>query len=211
MSSLGEGGVRHSALCLDTYFVSFYYSTMNTEQSEWHHAPPHLFEPNCIYMITSGTYHKQHLFNTRNKLQMLLDVIFYVIKFRKWELRAWAIFSNHYHLITKSPHEGSIKRLVQHIHTESARKLNEVDGCHGRQVWFQYWDKCITFEKSYYPRLNYVVNNPVHHKLVPVARAYPFCSASWLESKVPNGFQKKVASFKCERLAEPDEFVPKWR
>ncbi|MFH0952955.1 MAG: hypothetical protein V1873_01355 [Verrucomicrobiota bacterium] len=128
---------------------------------------------------------------------------------RGWELRAWALFSNHYHVIAKAPlQHGDVHSLVKHIHSDAAAALNRLDDAPGRQVWFQYWDKCLTFEKSYYPRLNYVLNNAVHHGLVPVADQYPFCSAGWFRSKYPPAFQKKVASFKYERLQEPDDFGP---
>jgi putative transposase len=80
----------------------------------------------------------------------------------------------------------------------------------GRRVWFQYWDKCLTFEKSYFARLNYVINNAVHHGLVLDASHYPFCSAGWMERNSNPAFRKQVASFKYDQLSEPDGFEPAW-
>ena len=62
------------------------------------------------------------------------------------------------------------------------------------------------FEKSYFARLKYVNNNAVHHGLVPVANQYPFCSAGWFEQKADPMFQKKVDSFRCDKLNVIDDF-----
>lgn len=161
-------------------------------------------------MVTAGTLHKQHLFRGNERLKLLEKTLFDVIKYRGWKIRAWALFSNHYHWIGISPQTGSIRKLIQHLHSESAKLLNQLDGYPGRKVWFQYWDKCLTFEKSYFSRLNYVTNNPVHHGLVPVANLYPFCSAGWNERNLATPEQRKIASFKFDQLNEPDEFKPTW-
>jgi putative transposase len=34
---------------------------------------------------------------------------------------------------------------------------------------YEFWDTRLTFEKSWFARLNYVHQNPVKHGLVPVA------------------------------------------
>ena len=75
----------------------------------------------------------------------------------------------------------SLKNLIQRFHSQSAREVNINAGLSGRKVWFQYWDSCLTYENSYYARLNYVHNNPVKHGLVQDAELYPFCSASWFK------------------------------
>lgn len=177
---------------------------------DWHHAPHHVFAPNTIYMVTAGTFHKQHLFKGSERLRLLEKTLFNVLRFRDWKIRAWALFSNHYHFIGISPPSGSIRRLIQHLHSESAKRLNQLDGSLGRKVWFQYWDKCLTFEKSYFARLNYVTNNPVHHGLVQNASHYPFCSAGWNERNLAPAERRKIASFKHDQLNEPDSFTPEW-
>ena len=71
---------------------------------------------------------------------------------------------------------------------------------------FQYWDTCLTYEKSYYARLNYVHNNPVKHGLAPVADQYPFCSAAWFRAQADPRFRKKVESFRHDRVKIVDDF-----
>jgi putative transposase len=174
-----------------------------------HHAPVHVVVLDAVYMVTAGTLHKQHFYRGTERLTALQSVLRDTLTQRGWEVRAWAVFSNHYHFIARAPKQDSpVHRLIQNLHQEASILLNQMDGTPGRQVWYQYWDKCLTFEKSYYPRLNYVINNAVHHGLVSTANQYPFCSASWFESAHPVGFRKKVASFRYDRLQEPDDFEP---
>ncbi|MCC6353885.1 MAG: hypothetical protein IT577_08350 [Verrucomicrobiae bacterium] len=179
--------------------------------TSWHHAPLHIFLPNTIYMVTAATLRKENIYSDARRLAGLQQVLFDVFQSRCWELRAWAVFSNHYHVIAKSPERGGhIRTLVQHMHSDASRFVNALDGTPGRRVWYQYWDRCLTFEKSYYPRLNYVIHNAVRHGLVPVASRYPFCSAASFEATIAPAFQKKVRSFRCDHLGDHDDFQPVW-
>ena len=179
--------------------------------ARWHHAPLHVFVPGAIYMVTAGTLHKAHVFRGDEKLRMLWEVLRSATSAYDWELRAWAVFSNHYHFIAQAPaKENRLGLLIKRLHSDAAREANRRDGTPGRQVWHQYWDKCLTFERSYLARLKYVTQNAVHHGLTPTADRYPHCSAGWLNAPEQAGFRRKVESFGCERLNEPDEFDPVW-
>jgi len=175
--------------------------------THWHHSPLHVFIPGMIYMVTASTLHKEHFFEGDDRLTLLQEALFASAESYKWELQAWSIFSNHYHFISKAPDEdASLKQIIQRLHSFTAREINHTDNTPGRQVWFQYWDTCITYEKSYYPRLNYVHNNPIKHGVVPDARLYPYCSASWFESKAEPSLLKKVGSFRYDRITIPDDY-----
>lgn len=114
---------------------------------------------------------------------------------------------NHYHWIGMAPDDATnLKTFVSHLHTTSAKAVNELDQATGRKVWFQYWDTCLTMENSYLARLNYVYNNAVHHKLVPVAEQYEFCSARWFAANADLGLRRKLATFRYDRLNVPDDF-----
>jgi len=158
-------------------------------------------------MVTAGTYRKEKFFTSPDRLQMLHDLLLTTAHEFDWRLQAWAVFSNHYHLIAMSHTDPtSLKAFVSKLHAVSARAINKLDGVRGRKVWFQYWDTQITFERSYLARLNYVHNNPVHHGLVENVAEYPYCSAAWFEQKADSSFRETVASFKTDRVNVPDDF-----
>lgn len=173
----------------------------------WHHRPAHLFLPNQLYMVTGGTHHKEHFFRDPERLRLLQETLFACAQRSGWELQSWAIFSNHYHFIAQAPEQAeTLKPMLQRLHSLTAREVNRLDQAAGRQVWFQYWDTCLTYEKSYLARLRYVNHNPVHHGLVAVAAQYPFCSAAWFAEQAEPALRRKVESFACDRITVVDDF-----
>jgi REP-associated tyrosine transposase len=183
------------------------FDKVHSVQNSWPPAPPHHFTPNGVYMITAGTLQKAPLFNTPAKLDLFRDTASRLLVDYSIDLRAWAFFANHYHLIVgfehaRAPHSVFVRRL----HRELAPRLNEVDATPSRKVMYQFWDTELTFEKSYLARLNYVHQNAVHHRLVTVANQYPWCSAAWFEGEAPQSFVSTIYSFKTNRLNVADDF-----
>ncbi len=175
--------------------------------TDWPHAPVHRLGEPGAYFITAGTYRKEHFFRTDDRLDRLQDLLFKIAGSYRFPLHAWAIFSNHYHFIATADHDASsMKTMIAELHSVSARDVNVLDRATGRKVWFQFWDKHLTFERSYLARLNYVHQNPVHHRLVDNARNYRWCSASWFEANVSRAFAESVRRFRAERLKVIDDF-----
>jgi len=160
-------------------------------------------------MVTGATYGKEHFFRKRDAIEVLCSNLLDIAIEFDWKLQAWAIFSNHYHFIAVSPQDpSSLSTLIQRLHGRSSRLLNQVENCQGRKVWHQYWETKLTFERSYLARLNYVMNNPVRHRLVHVAKDYPWCSAGWFEQNAPASFVKTVKAFPSERVKVEDLYDP---
>lgn len=173
----------------------------------WYHRPAHLFVPNAAYMVTAGTLHKQHYFRDIERLRLLQDELFAAAETYGWKLQAWAVFSNHYHFIAHAPSDAaSLRQMIQRLHSATARAVNRIDGTPGRQVWFQFWDTCLTYEASYFARLNYVHNNAVCHGLVSVAEQYEFCSATWFATNADPAFYKHACSYAYDRIEIEDDF-----
>jgi putative transposase len=127
-------------------------------------------------MISAATLHKRHFFNTHAKKQMLQYEVLQRTSELNWRLDAWSIFSNHYHIVAKSPpDENALKTLIQRIHSYSARKINMMDRMSGRRVWYNYWDRCINDEDMYFICLRYVYWNAVRHGIAERPQDYPFC------------------------------------
>ena len=174
---------------------------------DWPHAPVHLLTDAGAYMVTCGTYRKLPLLNDTGKLDFVRDMLFEVARELKWSLQAWAILANHYHFVALSPEDpASLPEFCSKLHMRTAKELNIREGQPGRRVWYQYWDSHITFERSYLARLNYVHNNPVHHRVVEAAPQYPWCSAAWFERTAGRAFWRTVADFKTDRLNVKDDF-----
>ena len=124
-----------------------------------------------------------------------------------WDLRAWAVLANHYHFVAASPTEArTLRKFLGKLHMKTAGQLNLWDNKPGRKVWFQFWDCHITYERSYFARLNYVHQNPVRHGVVAVAEHYKWCFAKWFSQNAPSAFAKSLGSFKIDQVNVPDDF-----
>ena len=167
---------------------------------DWPHAPVHRFGDETTFFITGATYQKQHLYRAPDALNELQDIVFAKAEQFECCLQAWALLVNHYHLVVRAEDGSRIRRMLNRVHTEAGIALNARGKTPGRQVWFQYWDKTLTFEASWLTRLRYTHENAVHHRLVSDARNYPWCSASWFERTAPRSLAATVARMKIDRL-----------
>ncbi len=160
-------------------------------------------------MVTAGTYKKAHLLSDSNRLDFFMALLFSCAREYGWELHAWAILSNHYHFVASSPgNPANLKTMLSKLHTMSAREFNRQDQAEGRKVWYQYFDTHITFQPSYYARLKYVSQNPVHHGVALRAENYRWCSANWFERTADSAFRKTVQGFGTGRIKVLDLFDP---
>ena len=161
-------------------------------------------------MVTAGTYLKEHFFRGEDRLDHLEGLLLSLARHYRWDIEAWAVFSNHYHFVAHSPPDGtnatSLRTFLSRLHTQTAIEVNKQDGTPGRKVWYNFWDSRLTYEKSYLARLHYVHGNPVRHKLVPVAHQYPWCSAAWFERTASPAMVQTIYSFKIDKVEVLDDF-----
>lgn len=164
-----------------------------------------------MYMITAATFNKEPFFSGTERLHIFYNALLEVCARYVWQLQAWAIFPNHYHIIAQSPGNAyTLRKLIQRLHSQTARTINRLDSTPQRRVWFQYWDTCLRTEKSYYGRLRYVNHNAVKHGLVDNAFAYPFCSARWFKTYAHTALFEQVETATEEpniATQVPDDFI----
>src|SRR5688572_1296457 len=169
------------------------------------HTPLHRTGDSGWYFITAGTYRKEHILGPDTHKDLVAVLLRTVCAAESLFLHAWVILSNHYHLIVSSEGIANIPQFIRKLHSLTARELNVADGSPGRRVWYQYWDKQLTHERSYLARLNYIHQNPVHHGIVARAEAYRWSSLREFEERVEKSLAASVRNFKAERL---DVFDP---
>ena len=174
---------------------------------EWPHSPPHLFVSGASYFITGGTYLKARLFDAPRRRDLLLATICQQAGVFGWMLEAWAVMSNHYHLVARAPEDAkTLTAMLRATNSITARAINAEDQTPGRKVWFQFRDTCLTYEKSWLARLAYVHSNPVKHGMVNAAENYPWCSMGWLLRRGNSGFSHALLKVKWDRISVDDDF-----
>ena len=192
------------------YKLSSMSDTASDMPGKWHHAPEHRLDEAGAFMVTCGTLHKKPVLTDSERLDEFQHLLFKYAKKFGWRLQAWAILSNHYHWIGLSPSEQSnahsLKLMTTQLHEASTKRLNRSDLHPGRRIWYNYWDSHITYANSYYARLKYVHDNPVHHGIVKNAANYRWCSRAWLERTAKRAFIRQLDGFKTDRLQIPDDY-----
>ena len=156
-----------------------------SDKKEYH--PPHIYQDNTIYFISVKTIQGERYFDIENKKDVLFKVLKRATDKFNVQLFAWAILSNHYHLLFKLSSGKDLGIFIRNINENSARILNEQDNEQGRKIWYQYLDYCIRSEKDFYQHFNYIHHNPVKHKYVKEqdnVLNYKFCSyRDWIKKK----------------------------
>jgi putative transposase len=176
----------------------------------WPHAPTHQLSQAGTYFVTAGTYLKAHHFRSSERLDVLQRGLLALAAEYGWRMEAWAIFSNHYHFVAHSPADNgqSLSSMLNTLHQKTATWINKLERSPGRQVWFNFRETRLTFQKSYLARLNYVHQNAVKHGLARVANQYRWCSAGWFERTATAAQVTSVYRFRIDQVQVFDEFDP---
>jgi putative transposase len=176
---------------------------------DWPHAPLHRLSAEGTYIVTAGTYGKEHHFRGAARLDHLESSLLEEARESGWQLEAWAVFSNHYHFVAHAqPGCQPLRNWLARLHQDTSSHVNQLDGQIGRRVWYNYWDTELTFEKSYLTRLAYVHQNAVKHGLVRVANQYRWCSAAWFERTATPAQVRTIYAFKTDQVNVHDDFDP---
>jgi putative transposase len=146
------------------------------------HQPLHLYLDNQIYFLTAHTYSDQSFLASGQLRQKLLDKIKNIFSMFRFDLYAWVVLINHYHLLCKIKQSRDIPKCIGKIHGGFSYDLNKAENRTGRKIWQNYWDRCIRSEKDFWVHLNYIHHNPVKHGHAQKMEEYAFSSYGyWLK------------------------------
>jgi putative transposase len=180
---------------------------MNSLYKTYPHNPPHFFVPNAMYIVTGAILHIEHLTTENKRKEIILQTLLERAKLLHWNLQAWAGLDNHYHFIGQASENAmTLEKLIRQVHSITAIEINRWDNTSGRQVWFNYWDSCLTYEISYLARLHYVHMNPVKHGITDSAIDHPFCSYRWFVEQGDEAIKQQVFAQHIDRVKIFDDF-----
>lgn len=177
------------------------------------HRPSLDVNENGTWIVTGGTYRKEHIFEGKEKLNSLQAGLIKYAKQNDWKLQAWALFPNHYHLIvqrddleSRDESKRLLESFIETFHQKSEAWIRQHYGDPDKKVWYGFWETILTFPGSYLARLHYVHKNPEKHQRVDNAETYPWCSAGWFEAKVSDEIKSKVYQYDLNKIKIWDEY-----
>lgn len=181
-------------------------SEMKEEYKAYKHNPPHLFIKSSKYFITASTYKRKPYLKLSFTKERLIWSLQKEFNRYSWEIEDWVILDNHYHLMVNAPENPhSLPDIFKEVHRFTAlwikknmnlknrESINRIDDASTRlmrsksseKIFYNYWDTCITYEKSYYACLNYIWYNPVKH-------GYVDSPEKWYFGSYYNRFQEEM-------------------
>lgn len=185
---------------------------------KYQHNPPHLFRSNGKYFITGATYKKKPYLKLDEVKEKTAEYMFKNFEHFGWEIEDWVILNNHYHLMTQAPEDATtLSRVINNFHKFSAiwirKNLEFGDSVADRltqstysKIWYNYWDTCITYENSYYARINYIWFNAVKHGYVEDAAQWKFGSFYYRSSVQSGQVAEMVKRYPCDRVKIGDDY-----
>ena len=162
-----------------------------------------------VYFLTARSAEGRHLLSDDARKDWFQATLFAVAKEYDWTLEAWAILSNHYHLIAHSPEHSdgaeSLRTMIRKLHSLTTKEINRRENQPGRtRLWQNFRETRLTHQRSYLARLHYVHQNAVHHKLVVRGSDWKWCSAAAFKAEVTTAWLKTITSFPYDEIAAKD-------
>ncbi len=197
-----------------TVSMSGFYTTYLLRNSimnkirRYKHNPPHLFVPDSKYFITASTLGKFKYLKTDAAKEAALKYLIESFEHFGWELEDWVILDNHIHLMADAPKNAkTLRNVLNNFHKFTANWLSRNCIVKQREKYFHnYWDKCISYQKSYYARVNYIWHNPVKHGYVTTPDNWKFGSYFYRLEDQGNDIEEVKELYPIDKLEINDSF-----
>jgi len=143
------------------------------------HGPPHDYAREGTFHLSAACYeHQPFIGVSADRMAQseaeLLDTLHACCE----EIHAWCILPNHYHALVDTPSLELAMNALGQFHGRTSHRWNGEDGTRGRKVWHRCGDRVIRSQRHFWASMNYVHNQPVHHRYVEHWQDWPFSSAT---------------------------------
>ena len=158
-------------------------------------------EEHHAYFISTSTYNREKLFHTKKLTLILRNQIEFYHQYYGFDLYAYVIMPNHYHLLLKPTVEKNISKILHGINSSTANLINQkiYKGQNMRKVWMgSPWDYVIRNEKMFLQKFVYIFLNPWRKKLIKnMFDNYQFSTNQyWIDKYGEEGMLELIAEYK---------------
>jgi putative transposase len=124
----------------------------------------YIYTPNSLYFVTYKTYHSQNYFDSIENKEILQSQILTASSKFNVTVVAYAILSNHYHLlIDVDESESQMTKFLQQVNGGTSFRISKPS--HVQSIWEpkNKYSRLIMGEKAMFQVIGYVVGNPLKH------------------------------------------------
>src|SRR5688572_30455230 len=149
------------------------------------HSPPH--RPNHRhehFLISAACYeHAHHIGFTPQRMDVFASNLLSLLQQESTRIVAWCVLPNHYHALVAAPNITKVLFELGRLHGRTSHDWNTEENTHGRKIFHRATERFMRSERHLLATVNYIHNNPVHHRYCRRWTEWPWSSATeYLES-----------------------------
>ncbi len=144
------------------------------------HSPPHWdYEGERQFLISAACFEHACIIGATPERMLKCEADLMELHQRYCsEIYAWCLLPNHYHWLVKTDRIKELLKESGKFHGRSSYIWNREDQQRGRQVWHNSFERPIKSHGHFWASVNYIHNNPVHHRYVEKWQDWPWSSAN---------------------------------
>jgi REP element-mobilizing transposase RayT len=134
--------------------------------------------PGAIYHVINRGNYRTSVFKSAGTRQAFEACVFAACKRSGWQLHAFVIMGNHYHLAVETP-QGNLVAGMQWLQSTFANRFNKLRGEHGHLFQGRYKALLVEEGEALGMLCHYIHLNPVRAGLVPMDRLAEYRHSSY--------------------------------
>jgi REP element-mobilizing transposase RayT len=137
--------------------------------------PLRLEFPHALYHVTARGDRQEPIYEDDTDRRLFLDILGDVVADFNWQVHAYCLMTNHYHLLVETP-DGNLSKGMRQLNGAYTQRSNRKHGRVGHVFQGRY--KAILVDRNPYllEVARYVVLNPVRAGMVRQAKDWPWSS-----------------------------------
>ena len=132
-------------------------------------------DPDLPYHVITRGNNGGALVYDRFDVELFVDELGRVAAKYGWEVWAWCLMTNHFHLVAKTL-EGALSRGMQELNGNHSRRTNRRHGRTGHLVQNRFFSVAVDSDAYAVSSVVYVARNPVNAGLCRTPAMWPACS-----------------------------------
>jgi putative transposase len=154
-------------------------SSRQTHGRPWHSPPHRAHFGGFRHHIVAACYeHEPHLGHNVERMDAFSSDFLTLLSAHTTQIFAWCVLPNHYHTLVEAPELKGLLYQLGRLHGRVAHAWNGEENARGRKVFYRTTERAMRSERHYWPTLNYIHHNPVHHGHAARWQNWPWSSAA---------------------------------
>ena len=141
------------------------------------HGPPKAFERNWYHISATCYEHAPLIGQSPARMGQFTGDLLRTVRSCCGQVTAWCVLPNHYHLLVQCFDVEETRKRLGRLHGSTSRRWNLEDETPGRKCWHRCLPKPIKNLGHRFATLNYIHQNPIHHRYAEQWQDWPFSSA----------------------------------